>query len=56
MIVDWSGLAPGLIGVYPINITVPGIHLNGNQLLVTIDIGGVSSPTTGVNLPYVALN
>ena len=56
MIVDWSGLAPGLIGVYLINITVPGIHLNGDQLLVTVDVGGVSSPTTGVNLPYVALN
>jgi uncharacterized protein (TIGR03437 family) len=56
MIVDWSGLAPGLIGVYLVNITVPGVHLKGDQLPVTISVGGVSSPTTGSNLPYVALN
>jgi uncharacterized protein (TIGR03437 family) len=56
MIVDWSGLAPGLIGVYRINVTVPGVHLKGDQLPVSISVGGVSSPTTGSNLPYVALN
>jgi len=56
MIVDWSGLAPGLIGVYLINITVPGVHLKGDQLPVMISVGAVSSPTTGSNLPYVALN
>ena len=56
MIVNWSGLAPGLIGVYQINVTVPGVHLNGNSLPVTIAVGGVSSPTTGINLPTVALN
>jgi uncharacterized protein (TIGR03437 family) len=56
MIVNWSGLAPGLIGVYRINVTVPGIHLKGDQLPVTISVGGVSSPTTGSNPPYVALD
>lgn len=55
MMVNWSGLSPGLIGVYQINVTVPGNHLKGDQLPVTIAIGGVSSPSTGANLPFVAL-
>jgi uncharacterized protein (TIGR03437 family) len=55
MIVNWSGLSPNLIGIYQINVTVPGNHLKGNQLPVTISVGGVSSPSTGSNLPYVAL-
>ena len=56
MIVDWSGLAPGQIGVYEIDVTVPGNHLKGDQLPVMISVGGVNSPTTGAYLPYVALN
>src|SRR5439155_24922799 len=56
MIVNWSGLSPGLIGVYQINITVPGNHLRGDQLPVMISIGGVNSPTTGANVPYVAVD
>src|SRR5712671_5170191 len=55
MIVNWSGLTPGQIGTYQINITVPGNHLRGDQLPVTLTVGGVSSPLTGVNVPYVAL-
>jgi len=47
VIVDWSGLAPGYIGVYQINCRIPGNHYNGNALPVTLRIGGVSSPTTG---------
>ena len=46
-IVDWSGLAPGLIGVYQINCRIPGTHLKGDALPVTLRIGGVSSPVTG---------
>ena len=52
-IVDWSGLAPGLIGVYQINCRIPGTHLKGNSLPVTLRIGGVSSPVTGPNVPTV---
>jgi uncharacterized protein (TIGR03437 family) len=55
MIVNWSGLTPGQIGTYEIDITVPGNHLKGDQLPVTISIGGVNSPTTGANVPYVAV-
>jgi uncharacterized protein (TIGR03437 family) len=55
MIVNWSGLTPGQIGTYQIDITVPGNHLKDDQLPVTISVGGANSPTTGTNVPYVAL-
>jgi uncharacterized protein (TIGR03437 family) len=29
IIVDWAGLAPGLIGVYQLNVRVPGFHIKG---------------------------
>jgi uncharacterized protein (TIGR03437 family) len=47
VIVDWSGLAPGMIGVYQISCRIPGTHLKGDALPVTLRIGGVSSLTTG---------
>ena len=53
IIVDWSGLLPGYIGVYQINCRIPGSHLNGDALPITLKIGGVSSPTTGNNVPLV---
>ena len=53
VIVDWSGLLPGSIGVYQINGRIPGTHLRGDALPVTIKIGGVSSPVTGANVPVV---
>ena len=58
VVVKWSGLAPGLIGVYQINGFVPGNHLSGKgqPLPVTLRVGGVSSPTTGANLPLVYVN
>jgi uncharacterized protein (TIGR03437 family) len=56
VIVEWSGLVPGLIGVNQINIRVPGTHMNGDTLPVTIKIGGISSPASGPVLPTVALN
>jgi len=56
IIVDWSGLAPGEIGVYQINCRVPGTHVSGNSLPVTLTIGGISSPTTGPDAPFVAVN
>jgi uncharacterized protein (TIGR03437 family) len=47
IIVDWSGLKPGSIGVYQINCRIPGFHINGDALPVTLRIGGVDSPRTG---------
>ena len=40
IIVDRSGLSPGLIGVYQVNIRVPGDHLRGDALPVILRIGG----------------
>jgi uncharacterized protein (TIGR03437 family) len=56
IIVDWSGLAPGMIGVYQLNLRVPGFHISGNALPVMLTIGGVNSPTTGPVVPNVAVN
>jgi uncharacterized protein (TIGR03437 family) len=53
VIVDWSGLQPGSIGVYQINCRIPGTHLRGDALPVTLRIGGANSPVTGINVPVV---
>jgi uncharacterized protein (TIGR03437 family) len=55
IIVDWSGLVPGLVGTYQINLRVPGNHLKGDALPIQVRIGGVFSPTAGSNVPYVAV-
>ena len=52
---NWSGLLPGYIGVYQINCRIPGSHLNGDGLPITVKIGGVSSPASGVNVPLVSV-
>jgi uncharacterized protein (TIGR03437 family) len=56
IIVDWSGLAPGLVGVYQLNIRVPGFHISGSSLQVTLKVGGASSSTTGPDSPTIAVN
>ena len=52
IIVDWSGLLPGSIGVYQINCRIPGAHINGDGMPITLKIGGVSSPTTAITSPW----
>lgn len=56
MIVDWSGLAPGFIGLYQINGTVPGDRIHGDGLPVSVSVGGVSSPSTGTGVPFTSVN
>ena len=56
IIVDWSGLAPGMIGVYQISCRIPGTHIKGDALPVTLKIGGFSSITTGPTAPVVYVN
>ena len=56
IIVDWSGLVPGQVGVYKLDLRVPGNHLKGEALPVTLRIGGVSSPATGTVVPAVAVD
>jgi len=55
VIVEFSGLVPGFIGLNQINVRVPGTHLKGDALPVTVKIGGVSSPVTGPVIPTVAV-
>ncbi len=55
MIVDWSGLVPGYVGLYQINLRVPGFHEKGQDLKVVITIGGISSPISGNFVPSVAV-
>jgi len=56
IIVDWSGLVPGQIGLYQLNLRVPGAHISGDALPVTLKIGGVSSPATGPVVPLVSVD
>ena len=56
VIVDWAGLAPGWIGLYQLNLRVPGFHGPGDSLPVTVRVGSVSSPTSGPVVPYVSVN
>jgi uncharacterized protein (TIGR03437 family) len=56
IIVDWSGLAPGFIGLYQLNLRVPGAHMKGDALPVTLKIGGVTSPTNTPVVPKVAVD
>ena len=55
MIVEWSGLTPGAIGVYQINVRVPGFRMRGDELPVTVRIGGVDSPASAPVVPKVAV-
>ncbi len=55
IIVDWSGFAPGFVGLYQINMRVPGAHIKGEALPVMIRIGSVDSPLTGVLVPTIAV-
>jgi len=41
--VQFSGLAPGLVGVYQVNALVPAASSTGNSVPVSVSIGGVSS-------------
>jgi uncharacterized protein (TIGR03437 family) len=56
VIVDWAGLTPGYVGLYQINLRVPGDHMRGAELPVTLRIGGVDSQTSGPVVPIVAVD
>jgi uncharacterized protein (TIGR03437 family) len=55
MIVEWAGLVPNFVGLYQINIYVPGDRLRGDDLDVTVRVGTVENRfVTGVR-PSVAV-
>lgn len=56
VIVDWSGLAPGFVGLYQLNVRVPGFHMKGDALPVTLRINNVNSPSSGSVVPVVAVD
>lgn len=56
IIVDWAGLVPGYVGLYQVNLRVPGYHLRGDALPITLRLGGVSSPSTGPAVPTIAVD
>ena len=55
MIVEWSGLVPGFVGLYQINIYVRGDRIRGDNLPVTVRVAGTDSQTTGPAVPVVAV-
>jgi len=55
MVVEWSGLVPGYIGLYQLNLYVPWNRHRGEALPVTLRIGNVQSPSQAPVLPYVAV-
>ena len=55
VIVEWSGLVPGFVGLYQINVYVPGDHLRGDDLDVTIRVGGVENKFIPAVKPTVAV-
>jgi uncharacterized protein (TIGR03437 family) len=56
VIVDFSGLTPGFVGLYQLNLRVPGFHEKGEALPVSIHVGSVSSPASGPVVPLIAVD
>jgi len=48
---SFSGLVPGFVGLYQVNVQVPNATPSGAQVPVEISIGGVSS-----NIVTIAVN
>jgi uncharacterized protein (TIGR03437 family) len=44
--VQFSGLAPGFVGLWQINVQIPSSAPTGNAVPVKVTVGGVSSNTT----------
>jgi uncharacterized protein (TIGR03437 family) len=55
VVVEKSTLVEGMVGVYRIDIYVPGDRNRGTALPVTLRVGGVSSPSSGPAVPTVAV-
>ena len=53
MIVSYAGLAPGYVGLYQINLRVPGDRVQGDSLPVVVTIGGVSSASSSSTIASI---
>jgi uncharacterized protein (TIGR03437 family) len=47
-LVSFAGLAPGLVGLYQVNVQVPAAAPSGNQVAVVMSINGTSSNTVTI--------
>jgi uncharacterized protein (TIGR03437 family) len=56
VVVEWAGLTPGFVGLYQINVYVPGDRIRGNDLDVTIRVGGVENTQIEAVKPTVSIN
>lgn len=56
VVVEWAGLVPGFVGLYQINVYVPGDRIRGNDLDVTIRVGGVENTQIEAVKPTVSVN
>ena len=48
--VQFSGLAPGLVGLYQVNAAVPAAAAKGNAVPVVVSIGGVMSNAATISV------
>jgi uncharacterized protein (TIGR03437 family) len=46
--VEFSGLAPGTVGAYQINVLIPSNAPSGSAVPVVVSIGGVQSPAVTI--------
>ncbi len=56
VVVEWAGLTPGFVGLYQINVYVPGDRIRGNDLDVTIRVGGIENTQIEAVKPTVSIN
>ncbi len=47
-VVNFSGLAPGFVGLYQVNVEVPANAPTGEAVEVVLTIGGVASNTVTI--------
>jgi uncharacterized protein (TIGR03437 family) len=48
--VSFSGLAPGFVGLYQVNIQIPDTAPSGDAVPVILSIGGVTANTVTIAL------
>lgn len=56
VVVEWSGLVPGFVGLYQINVYVPGDHLRGDNLDVTLRVSNIENKYIPAVKPTVAVD